>query len=297
MGCWYKTCGLSNLPILSGQDVYVFPILQKNYRGRCYTNAMWDPCLLPFESKYDEYGGGEESSGASLDYIIDTISETLMEVEEGDNKYHDIKVTSVGFTVDDFFRSVQKGRLKTKFTQIGSDIDFVMVRKDVVEQLMKNYQMDSYVGNHSGNGGHRNNYLIYTCYDILERVPMITEIIRSKKDEMGFSGLDVYLKKVLMKQFPEHTELDEIALSFFCRVEQGFLGSSSIYDVVMSNSITDKQISEIVHLSIIGCFVDHVMDSVRKIWVPACHEGSQQNDTEPYVTLCNAILGVINKET
>ena len=297
MGCWYKTCGLSNLPILSGEDVYVFPILQKNYRERCYTNSMWDPCLIPFESKYNEYGVGEESSGASLEYVINMISEILLEVEEGKNKYHDIKVTSEGFTVDVFFNSVHEGRLKTKFTQIGSGIDFVMVRKDFVEQLMKNYQMDSYVGSSSGNGGYGNNYLLYKCKDILERVPMITEILRCMVDEMGIFKLDGYrISKVLMEKFPEHTELDKIAVSSFCSINDGFLSSRVIYDFVTSDSITDQQINEIVHLAIIGWFVDRVMNDVRKVWIPTCHEGSQQNDIEPYVTFCNTILEVIEKE-
>lgn len=64
MGCWNKTCGLSNLHITSGQKVTVF-LLEKNLvaTDRTYTTSFYHPALTPFYSEYNDYGGGENSSG------------------------------------------------------------------------------------------------------------------------------------------------------------------------------------------------------------------------------------------
>jgi hypothetical protein len=61
MGCWNKTCGLSNLPILHGERTYVFVMEQVNSVGdHCYSTHLYRPVLLPFESTYNDYGGGED---------------------------------------------------------------------------------------------------------------------------------------------------------------------------------------------------------------------------------------------
>ena len=60
MGCWNKTCGLSNLYIKAGQEAYVFPLVKRSQDGeRCYSHAFWKPMLLPFVTEYNDYGGGK----------------------------------------------------------------------------------------------------------------------------------------------------------------------------------------------------------------------------------------------
>ena len=46
----------------------------------------------------------------------------------------------------------------------------------------------------------------------------------------------------------------------------------------------------------IGQFLDAYMHSVRKIWVPGCHEGSQEMEYDGYRVLCDAINAALSVE-
>ena len=92
MGCWNNTCVLTNLPIHEGEDVYVFPIKEINqdrHRSFCYTSALYNPTMISFEAKYNDYGAGEKCKGVALPFIIDPIKKILVEKEVGENEYHD----------------------------------------------------------------------------------------------------------------------------------------------------------------------------------------------------------------
>ena len=99
MGCWNKTCGLTNLHITAGQKAYVF-VLEKrddDNDSHCYSTHLYRPLLLPFETTYNDYGGGEDSTGVAFPLIMEGIKQRLHEMELGENEYHDIAVTKEAF--------------------------------------------------------------------------------------------------------------------------------------------------------------------------------------------------------
>ena len=53
MGCWNKTCGLTNLHIKAGERAYVFVLEKDEDDSHCYTTHMYKPLLLPFETTYN----------------------------------------------------------------------------------------------------------------------------------------------------------------------------------------------------------------------------------------------------
>lgn len=61
MGCWNGTCGISQLPIIEGERVILFP-LTKNLRGDnegggyCYSDNQYKPISIPIFGTYDDYG-------------------------------------------------------------------------------------------------------------------------------------------------------------------------------------------------------------------------------------------------
>ena len=73
MGCWNGTCHLSGLPIMSGEEVYLY-ILEKNkyYDFReiggcfCYPTEAFYPVGIPVLGKYDDYGGVEEIANKEI---------------------------------------------------------------------------------------------------------------------------------------------------------------------------------------------------------------------------------------
>ena len=58
MGCWYSTCFMSNLPILSGDDIAIF-VLAPNYPDikdglTCYPTERYVPVGFPIFAEYDD---------------------------------------------------------------------------------------------------------------------------------------------------------------------------------------------------------------------------------------------------
>ena len=65
MGCWNGTCGITFLPICSGERVRGILLADDFYKGRplhsggsfCYPDDLWHPIELPLIGTYDDYGG------------------------------------------------------------------------------------------------------------------------------------------------------------------------------------------------------------------------------------------------
>lgn len=112
MGCWNGTCGLTNLPIVHGDEMYVFPIVESYRNSFCYSTALYRPSVLPFRAEYDDYGSGEKCGGVGLELLMEGIKHNLVEMEVGENQYHDIAVKREGFNVDTFFEVCHKKRLR-----------------------------------------------------------------------------------------------------------------------------------------------------------------------------------------
>lgn len=65
MGCWNKTCGLTQLPIHDGERVVTFLLVkvESGYDSYCYNNWAWNLIPLPIYGKYNDYGWMEEDAG------------------------------------------------------------------------------------------------------------------------------------------------------------------------------------------------------------------------------------------
>lgn len=61
MGCWNETDMLTQLPILAGDPVKVFILLEELSEQRsCSCDSAWKPLCLPISGKYDDYGRIED---------------------------------------------------------------------------------------------------------------------------------------------------------------------------------------------------------------------------------------------
>jgi hypothetical protein len=74
MGCWNKTCGISQFPIFSGQKTVNFVLIEApRWDNRldsqpCYSNAYWDVIPLPIYGEYDDYGWQDDDDGQEYKY-------------------------------------------------------------------------------------------------------------------------------------------------------------------------------------------------------------------------------------
>jgi hypothetical protein len=292
MGCWNKTCGVSNLHIHAGDPVYVF-ILEGNTVGsnHCYSNHFYNTVMIPFHSFYDDYGSGENSSGIGLEVIIKNLKEKLIEKEVGENQFHDIAVKREEFDVDMLFESMRKGRLEIPNHYAGYTgnsktvpVDFVMMRKDVVDKLIEEYELEEY------NNGE---YVHYKFTTVLDGVDELVQAIQDKLNEPDFSHyyFDVVGANVLN---PENR------IKHWIRFWTGFEFRSFInpftelVTLVQENRIEDAK--QFATDALKGAFMVKFMEMTRRSWIPQCGEGSQNTELAGHKLLAQTILAIAEKE-
>ncbi|QDJ96359.1 hypothetical protein Xoosp13_172 [Xanthomonas phage Xoo-sp13] len=100
MGCWNKTCGITNLPIFHGDEVVVFLLVQSPYTSamNSYSSGLWNHIPLPIYGKYNDYGWIDPHPGQEwkLDLFKKGITVVRKEPEKTDsgyNRYPNLKDT------------------------------------------------------------------------------------------------------------------------------------------------------------------------------------------------------------
>lgn len=286
MGCWNKTCGLSNLHITHGTPVYVFVLEESRDNSNCYSTSLFSPLLLPFESVYNDYGGGEDSSGIALPFVISGIKEQLVEMPLGDNTYHDIEVTREKFDVDLFFEAAHEDRLsiKGRYSKDPTRLQFTMFRKDVVDTILAEREIEEYVGNNKGTiarYGDEKNYIRYKFADIIADIkPMIEEvkikIAEAKKESetlgayMLFDGVGSMFEYGHPNLAAKWMRGDSYRYSRIVDMKHAIRVAFESNSPEALNKL-EALIAE--HLK--GVFIDGFMHAARKTWIPGGHEGSQ----------------------
>ena len=297
MGCWNKTCGLSNLHITAGTPTYVF-VLEKNaHYDHCYSTGLFSPLLLPFEADYDDYGGGEDSRGVALDLIMEGLKSQLVEMELGDNQYHDIAVKKEGFNDKLFFEAVHEDRLKIqgRYNKEPIPVYFTMMRKDIVDDILENRVLEHYVGNGKGTCGWGNNYVKYKFSDIVASVRPLLERMLADTE-----GQNEFMKAFVMDRI--HKYRDEFYAAMYLNGD-GFR-YSRIVDVkgIVGKAIEEGTLEAITKAEQLLCeylkgvFIDSFMHDARKTWIPGGHEGSQSYSGSALRQLASATIKVLDKE-
>lgn len=298
MGSWYKTCGLSNLHIRDYDEVMVF-ILEPNSdkTDRCYNTAFWKPLLLPFYSKYADYGRGDEDHGIGLSYIMDAIKRDLVEVELGDNEYHDIAVKKDNFDTELFYEAVHEKRLevKSRYSQEGVPLDFVMFRKDVADDILANFKREIYVGDGKGTCGYNNNYSVIGFQDIVNDLPEymleFAKLVSEKSDNFRFAMMDG-LGSIFDYDHPNNVNKwlrgDSYRLCQLVRIKD------ILEELIAAGKMTEATQVMIDHLKAV--YLSVFMDSTRRVWIPGAHEGSQVSETHGYRIMAEATMRVLDKE-
>lgn len=305
LGSWNKTCGLSNLHITSGTEVYVF-VLEENTdkTDRCYSTAFWKPLLLPFTSKYNDYGGGEESSGAGFQLIMDSIANKLVEQELGENVYHDIAVKKEGFGEEQFFESVHENRLFMRaYNGAGPIIDYVMLRKDIVDNILETRVIEQYVGEGKGTGGWSNCYIYYKFEDILKDLPEFMDELTKKLTPPIGSDTDMVLHNMIIQmmhgfenifEYKHPNKIGKWVRGDSHRFSSIVRVSELVTGLIEAGKRTEADLLMIDYLK--GQYVNEFMEATRKNWAPGGHEGSQNQNVKEYRTLMSAITTVLDAE-
>ncbi|MFA5490804.1 MAG: hypothetical protein WC284_16615 [Candidimonas sp.] len=253
---WFKTCGLSRLPIYDNEEVYLFPLEQNLENERCYSTALWQPTQMGFTCKYGDYGKGYDCHGLGFDYLINSLKSQVIENDIIDKKNISEKT---------FFESVHEQELfiptfiPEEFNGIKIDkvrIDFVMFRKDIFESVLK-YKFEKYVGEDKGNVGHNNSYINYNFYDLENKIEEFISLWNGKYFDNSSVDSNPLLKILynLMNIRRDHY-------------------MSSLY------LITDRDLlnPELTRECLITRYIKKFMESSRILWLPSLFEGSQERE-------------------
>jgi len=288
MGSWYKTCGLTNLPIMSGELTYVFILERvKNPEDSCYATHLYRPLLLPFVSEYDDYGGGHSSSGIAFQLIMDGIKKHLVEVRPGKNKIHDIAVSRKEWDEEMLFNSIQENRLRVNYRDDGEcDVSFVMMRKDVVDDLINTYVFNSFDSDNA-----------YRFTDLVADVDPLLDAIFKEEQCLGSGlGLDTAIFLYLSK-CGSATSVRNKAAAWLRRDDayERFSNIIMVRDHIMNViSQGDRATARELLIDYLKAkFVDNFMEMTRKSWLPGGHEGSQRQEYDPYRALMASMNRVI----
>lgn len=294
MGCWNKTCGISNLPIFWGEEVYAF-LIEKNTdeKDRCYATSLWKPMFLHFQCEYNDYGAGEKSD-KFLPYILEGVKQYMVEMPLGENKFHDIEVSKDGMNERLLFDAVHEGRLK--IDRVGEhQLDIVMLRKDIVDDILANYAINQYVGAGKGNCGYDNMYIQYRFADVANEIDDVLDFVIEKT--LSHDDIDRFMFSLtsIFESYQRENKNSRLA-AYLSDTTYRFCNIVNYNDLILKTLTQGRaEAKDIVYNILRGAFINWYFDQIRKIWAPGCHEGSQSAEYDAYKTLLNAIHTSIDK--
>jgi hypothetical protein len=298
MGCWNKTCALSNLHINAGDSVYVFLIEEQPTKtNHCESTHLYSPILVPFYSRYDDYGTGENNTGAALPVIIESLKQKLIEKELGYNSYHDLEVKRDKLTVDNLFELMREQRLcvNNPYKSIHPDqpqelkVEFVMMRKDIVDKILYNYKIDYYDANFKTKEIGFN--------DILEDVDFVINYFQEENNYCAYTEefqtiRPHFLRGALIERNSKMSKLVEYFDSYY------FSKTVPIFDNLV-NFVRNHDTylaREFLTDALKGAFIAKFMENTRRSWIPQCGEGSQNTDPDGHKLLAETVIEVLQKE-
>lgn len=324
MGSWNGTCGLSGLPVTHGDEIYVFPIVENQRDSFCYSSALYRPNVMPFRAEYNDYGGGENFSGPGLELVIAGIRDSLVEMEVGENKFHDIAVKRDGFDADVFFDAVHEGRLLFKNPLRGYggqpehiNVYFTMIRKDVIDRLWNEWTFDMWKGTDGDvpEGFESDQYYVknVTYARLAELIPDYMEKMTSR--EHGYSkvttGLDEEEAKLVRDFYRDYMMFQTrdghiLADTFSYAFGSGYAGGGFTKIGEPKERILaayfdgdPEKAYELLREVLVTIMVNSFMEHTRRVWLPPMHQGSQSQCLDEYRllnTITNDLIAEDEKE-
>lgn len=308
MGCWNQTCGLTQIHIRAGEKVMVFPLVESHRDSMCYSTPFWTPFPIPFASEYNDYGGGENSSGLGLDMIIECLQKKLVEIEQGENKYHDIAVKREGFDEDKFWEAIHEMRLKIQsYNNAEKEVGFVMIKQSIVDYLIEHEEFSHYEG-YDENGS---KYTKYKFADILTTLEVVLDKLFATEDDPSVpEELRSKLKFLMRYRALERVanEVHDADKYNWAADWLRFGGHSHLSYGAFSSSIVTEALGEYIEAGdregarelltqyLTMQFIDSFMMSTRKFWSPQAGAGSQNDSQGGYRLLAAAMIEVLDVE-
>lgn len=288
MGCWNHTCAISNLPVFYQDEVYVMLLMkQEKTDNNCYPHTYWKPLPFFFQGKYNDYGGVEECYGPMLEPLMKMLKTRILEMEEGENKYHDIPVKRELFDTKMLFDADHEHRLffeGHRFSKEPTQITHIVIKKNVFEQLIERYKLSFYDSDQSKR-------VTQTYAQYREKVG--NEIHKAfEKHKAEWNEIEHSEQKQLIERLLMESALEQVLSRYFdselvrynplCNIKKLLVDSYCDNHMDVLNLLLDQ----LATLSIVSFF----MSGSRAMWVPPSGAGSQNDSTSSQRLRANLIL-------
>ncbi len=300
MGCYNLTCGISNLPILSGDPVVGFVLAansdKSNANSYCYINDSFSPISLPFYGLYDEYGSIENidlgykehlfKSSFRLDpnedvkeWIKESLSHGSATVKipswlSANRGYTNVSA-GLWLCHRDIFESFKS---LTYSRWGGHDEDYKQTNEEVIKQDAK-YVLEDYLANPE-------------LYQKVSSTGSIKFLSAS-----GFESAIGRIKNFEGEKYSINLFLH--SLGFGSYASNSFLTEDyfGVYREYLVNCLIDGiDITPLID-DVAGyyCLVQAMKD-LRKGWSPQTGAGSQQQEYHAHIKLMQVMTSIIKKE-
>lgn len=230
--------------------------------------------------------------------IIDGIKRDLVEL-------HDIEVTKEKFDVDLFFEAVHEERLaiKNRFSSEPTNIQFTMLRKDIVDAILDEREVEEYVGGGKGTfakWGDEKNYIRYKFSDIVADIRPMISAARAKVEEA--KKYNEWLGRFMLidgiSAIFDHSHISARWMHYDNYRYSRIVDMKNVFQKAFEAG-TDQAMETLAlvmeqHLK--ALFIEGFMTSARKTWIPGGHEGSQSSSGAALRMLANVTLEVLDKE-
>jgi hypothetical protein len=253
---------------------------ENNFSSWCSTSALYSVCPLLFEGKYTDYGAVSDLSGC-IDLILSSLKSQVIEMDVGENEYHDIAIKRDTFDEKMIFTASNKNRLfvahhwnKNKAISLHP----VIIHGSVYREILDKYIADS----------------DDTFQDIVDKIPSFVLKIRQhieKKDVIGHH-LDV---ETIWSWEEQQTNIAARWISRHSGLEGEYTSLLINKEKILMDYIKagDWGSVETLYIEILKVsFLNNFMYATRKMWTPQCGAGNSNGELYPYEFLAKTILDI-----
>jgi hypothetical protein len=278
MGCWNGTCAMTKLPIFHGDRVVCWFIVETQGYSRgdatnfCYPHDRYQLIALPFRAEYNDYGGVENIDEADQDIVnllIESIRTGLVEIEPGDNEYHDIAVKKDSLTFDLALEAIHEGRLSVVGYQNEKSVGMIMILESVFDKMIADYRWEDYSW---PNGYNSASVVTIKKHDLDESAASIKAAVEEDTSDPN----NFFWEKI-----------DSMARNLYGlnRLLRGLIQN----EIPLEHPLFQKVFYALARTQVLTSFAY----DLRMHFGPSCGAGSQQGDLEPYETLISAMQAAI----
>lgn len=288
MGCWNHTCMISQMHILSDDDVVEvwlakqIPYREDNEGHYTYATAVWSPFPILLYGKYNDYGETEKyEQGPRHDLLLELIKDEIIERDMGENQYHDHEVRKEGLTFERLHTIDHGGRgLVRGWNGKNRALKHAVINRRLFDKIMNEFYLESaeWTNPETYEGYYvKKTYLKDISKDLLEGIKWVRAYIAQDEHSK-------YRAHDLSHMFWKNKDAPAFVKYMGGRGE-GQAHSVPAYFGFEYEHLTDEELVVHIEEHLKFQWLSYFVDLSRKMWSPQTGQGSQSQEYHAYELL------------